>query len=97
MNTKQEILKSWKKDSFMKTIIKVMNCVKCGKKEICQHQGFCIECMTSYSNTVEKIEQELKNSCSMCGSKTRKLVEDSGTCNSCLNGVMGYWIKTQII
>jgi hypothetical protein len=46
--------------------------------------------MTSYSNTVEKIEQELKNSCSICGSKTRKLVEDSGTCNSCLNGVMGY-------
>lgn len=90
MSTKQEILEIWKKDSFMKTVIKVMNCKLCNKKEICQYQGFCIECMTSYSNTVEKIEQELKNSCSMCGSKTRKLILNSGTCNSCLKGVMGH-------
>ena len=90
MTTEQQMLKLWKKDPFMKTVIKVMNCVKCGKKQIRQHQGFCIECMTSYSNAVEKIQQELKNSCSICGSKTRKLVEDSGTCNSCLKGVMGH-------
>ena len=40
-------------------------------------------CMESYSNYSKKLMEN--PGCSMCGSKTRKLVLDSNCCNTCLN------------
>jgi hypothetical protein len=40
-------------------------------------------CMNDYSNFVKQLVKE--KSCSICGSKTKKLILDSNCCNSCLN------------
>lgn len=63
-----QILNVWKSNNIE---IKFQKCELCGAENYCQHQGFCVECMTQYSNTVEKITQKMKGKCGICGKNSK--------------------------
>ena len=81
--TKQDILESWKQDSFMSTVISVMKCENCGITDICQHQGRCIQCMANYANMSNEIHEKHKGKCQMCDKKISQPREIQ-ICRKCL-------------
>jgi hypothetical protein len=74
-------------DGLIKFEVKKCITASCGKIDIVQHQGICVECIMDYAYTDDLISASLSGECGMCGKVLKE--KEQNPCARCCKMAMG--------